>query len=67
MSPDSEMVPPVSIRSLSGILPDRYSIIKLNLNITESYGILVGRTLVDMSDWSACVLLIKPGSYVLVL
>ena len=51
MPPDSEFVAPVSI-----IEPD--------FDITENYGVLVGRTLVDTSDWSASVLLINPGSVV---
>ena len=36
-------------------------------DIAESYGILVGRTLVDVTDWSASVLLISPGSNTVVL
>ena len=35
--------------------------------ITESYGVLVGHTLVDASDWPASVLLVSPGSDVVVL
>ena len=35
--------------------------------ITEYYGVLVGRTLVDTSNWSATVLVINPGSDVVVL
>ena len=35
--------------------------------ITEDYGVLVGRTLVDTSDWSAAGLLINPGSEVVIL
>ena len=65
--PDSENVALVSIRSLSGIPPGRCSLIELELDITESYGVLVGRTLVDTSDWSASVLLINPGSDMVVL
>ena len=36
-------------------------------DITESYGVLVGRTLVDMSNWYASVLLINLGSDAMVL
>ena len=53
MPPDSEIVPPVSIRSPSGIPPVRCSLIEPKLAITESHGVLVGHTLVDASDWSA--------------
>ena len=47
MPPDSEMVSSVSIRSPSGIPPGRYSMIEPDLDITERYGVLAGRTLVD--------------------
>ena len=53
MAPDSEFVAPVSIRSPAGIPPDRCSLIEPDLDITEKYGILVGRTLFDVSYWSA--------------
>ena len=39
----------------------------LTMDIMESYGVLVGRTLVDASDWSASVLLINLGSDMVVL
>ena len=65
--PDSEIVTPVSIRSPEGIPPGRCSLIKPDSTITEYYGVLVGRTLVDTSNWSAEVLLINPGSDVVVL
>ena len=35
--------------------------------ITESYGVLVGRTLIDTSNWSAKVLVINPESDAVVL
>ena len=41
--------------------------IKPDSTITESYGVLVGRTLVNMSNWSAKVLVINPGSDIVVL
>ena len=42
--PDSEIVSPVSIRSPAGIPPGRCSMIEPKSEITESYGVLVGRT-----------------------
>ena len=51
--PDSEIVAPVSIRSPSGIQPGWCSLIEPNIAITENYGVLVGRILVDTSEWSA--------------
>ena len=65
--PNSEIVVPVSIRSPAGIPPGRCSLIELDTPITETYGMLVGRTLVNMSNWFAEVLLISPGSDVVVL
>ena len=67
MLPDSEMIAPMSIRSPSEIPPGRCSMIKPDLDITESFGVLIGCTLVDTSDWSASVLLLNPGSDVVVL
>ena len=46
----------------SGIPPGQCSMIEPDLDITESYGVLVSRTLVYASDWSASVLLVNPGS-----
>ena len=67
LPPDSEIVAPVSIRSLLGIQPGRCSVIEPNIAITESYGVLVGCTLVDASEWSANVVLVNPDSDVVVL
>ena len=67
MPPDSEIVAPVSIWSTAGIPPGWCSLIEPDSDITESYGVLVGRTLVDVSNWSASVLLINPGSDTVVL
>ena len=67
VAPDSEIVAPVSIRSLTGIPRGRCSMIESHLTITENYGLLVGRTLVNTSNWSAEVLVINPGSDVIVL
>ena len=58
---------PVSIRSSSGVQPGRYSLIEPNIALTEDYGVLVDRTLVDTSQWSASVLLVNPSSEVVVL
>ena len=65
--PDSNIVAPVSIRSPASIPPGRCSLIELDTMITENYGELIGRTLVDTSNWSAEVFLINPGSNVVVL
>ena len=67
MPPDSEIVAPVSIRSLAGIPLGQCSLIEPDLIITDNYGVLVGRNLVDASDWSANILLINPGSDTVVL
>ena len=52
---------PVSIQSPAGIPLGRCSLIEPDLDITERYGVLVGRTLVDASDWSANILLNNMG------
>ena len=67
LPPDSEIVAAVSIRSPSGIQPVSCSLIEPKLAITENYGVLLGRTLVDASEWSASVLLVNLGSDVVVL
>ena len=67
LPPDSEIVAPVSIRSPSGIQPGRCSLIEPKIAITENYGVLVGRTLVDASEWSASFLLVNPSSDIVVL
>ena len=64
---DSEIVAPVSIRFPACIPPGRCSMIEPASAIMESYGILVSRTLVDTSNWSARVLVINPGSDAVVL
>ena len=60
--PDSEIVALVSIRSPVGIPLGRCSMIEPNSTITVSYVVVVCRTLVDTSNWSAKVLVINPGS-----
>ena len=37
------------------------------MTVTEEYGVLVGRTLVDASKWSANELMVNPSSEVVVL
>ena len=44
---------PVPICSPSGVQPGRRSLIEPQIALTESYGVLVGHTLVDASKWSA--------------
>ena len=58
---------PVLIRSPSAVQPGRCSLIEPYIALTESYGVLIGRTLVDVSEWSDSVLLVNPGSDVVVL
>ena len=55
--PDSDIVTPVSIRTPAV----HCSMIEPNSTITESYGVVVGCTLVDTSNWSAKGLVINPG------
>ena len=57
LPPDSEIMAPVSIRFPSGIQPGRFSLIEPKIAITASYGVLVGCTLVNASEWPASVLL----------
>ena len=56
-----------SIRTPAGAPPGRCALIEPVSVITESYGVLIGRTLVDTSSWLAEVLVINPGSEVVVL
>ena len=37
------------------------------MDLTEDYGVIVGRTLVDASSWSASVLMVNPSAVVIVL
>ena len=60
LPPDNEIVAPVSIRPSSIIQPGRCSLIEPQIALTEDNGVLVGRTLVDASQWSASVLLVNP-------
>ena len=55
LPPDSEIVAPMSIHSPSGVHPGWCSLFELQIAVIESYGVLVGRTLVDASEWSASV------------
>ena len=67
MPPDSEVVAPVSVRSLSGIWPGPCSLMEPCMDLMEEYGVLVGHTLFDASSWSASVLMVNPNSDVIVL
>ena len=67
MPPDNEVVAPVSVRSPSGIRPGPYSLVEPCMDLTEDNGVLVGRTLVDASSWSASVLMVNPSADVIVL
>ena len=67
LPPDSEVVAPVSVRSPAGIRPGPCSLMEPCMTLTEDYGVLVGRTLVDASSWSTSVLLVNPSSEVVVL
>ena len=66
LSPDCEIVAPVLIHSPSGIQLGRCSLIEPKITITENYGVLVGGTLVDASQWLASVLLVNPSVDVVV-
>ena len=50
LSPDSEVVAPVSVLSALGIQPGPCSLVEPCMDLTEEYGVIVGHTLVD-----ACV------------
>ena len=67
MPPDSEVVALVSIQSASGIQPGPCSMVEPCMDLTEDYGVIVGRTLVVASSWSASVLMVKPSADVIVL
>ena len=58
---------PVSVRSSAGIRPGPCSLMEPCMTLTEDCGVLVGRTLVDASSWSANVLMVNPSSDVIVL
>ena len=52
---------------MAGIPLGRCSLIEPGMAIMEEYGVLVGRTLFDTSNWSAEVILTNPGSDVVIL
>ena len=56
---DSEVVAPVSVRSSSGIRPGPCSLMEPCRSLMDDYGVLVGRTLVDATSWSASVLMVN--------
>ena len=67
LPPDSEIVTPVSVRSASGVRPGPCSLVEPSGSLTEEYGVVVGRTLVDASSWSARVLMMNPNAEEIVL
>ena len=64
---DSEIVTPVSVRSALGFQPGLCSLVEPSGGLTEDYGVVVGRTLVDASSWSASVLMVNPDAGEIVL
>ena len=48
LSPDSEVVAPVSVRSASGIQPGPCSLVEPCMDLMEEYGVIVGHALVDV-------------------
>ena len=67
LPPDSEIIVPVSVRSPSGIRPGSCALVEPSRESTEYYGIVVGRTLVDASSWSAGLLMVNPNAEEIVL
>ena len=67
LPPDSEIVTPVSVRSASNIQPGSCSLVEPSGGLMEDYGVVVGRTLVDASSWSASVLMVNPNAEEIVL
>ena len=65
--PDSEIIAPISVRSPSGIQPGSCSLVEPPGRVTEDYGAVVGRTLVDASLLSAGVLMVNPNAEEIVL
>ena len=61
LPPDSEIIAPISVWSPSGILPGYCSLVEPSGRLTEDYGVVVGRTLVYASSWSASVLMVNPN------
>ena len=67
MLPDSEIVAPISVRSALSVRPGSCSLVEPAWELTEEYGVVVGRTLVDASSWSAGVLMVNPNAEEIVL
>ena len=59
---DSEIIAPIFVRSPSGIRPGSCSLVEPSGGVTEDYGVVVGRTLVDASSLSAGVLMVNPNA-----
>ena len=67
LSVKGEIIAPVSVRSSSGIRLGSCSLVEPSGGVTEDHGVVVGRTLVDASSWSAGVLMVNPNSEEIVL
>ena len=67
LPPDSEIVAPVSVQSVSGVRPAPCSLVEPCMGLTEDYGVIVGHTLIDASSWSAGVLMVNPNAEEIVL
>ena len=66
----SVVMPPyseVSVQSALGIQPGPCSLVEPCMDLMEDYGVIVGRTLVYTSSWSASVLMVNPSADVIVL
>ena len=67
LSPDSEIVAPLSVQFPSGVRLGSCSLVEPSRRLTEEYGVVVGHTLVDASSWSASVLIVYPNAEGIVL
>ena len=67
LPPDSGIVAPVSVQSASGVQPGPCSLVEPSGSLTEDYGVVVGRPLVDASSWPASVLMVNPNAEEIVL
>ena len=67
LPPDNEIIAPVSFRSPLGIRRGSCSLVEPSGRVTEDYGVVVGRTLVDASSLSAGVLMVNANAEKIVL
>ena len=67
LTPDSEIVAPVRVRSASGIQPAPCLLVEPCMDLTEEYDVIVAHTLIDASSWSAGVLMVNPNAEEIVL